>query len=120
MAKRKIRRGAKSQAVRAYMEQHPQASAAEVVSVLNEQGIKVSPAIVYNLRSIAKGTRRKSGRKRAIAARSANGARRLGRPRAALSAGISVEQLLGTKELAQQLGGTEALRRTLELLEKLQ
>ena len=115
MAKRKSRRGTKTRAVRSYMEQHPQASAAEIVSALNGQGIKVSAAIIYNLRSVAKNKRRTR-----VGAAGGNGvAMRAGRPRNVGSVSLSEEQLLATKQLADQLGGTDALRRTLDLLEKL-
>ena len=118
MAKRKTRRGARTQAVRAYMARHPQASAAEIVSALNQQGIKVSAAIVYNLRSVGKRKGSKRARRR-IANRSANGAAQAAQRLSPASANLSAEQLLAAKELADQFGGTDALRRTLDLLEKL-
>ena len=110
----KQRRGAKSQAIRAYLGQNPNASAPEVVAALGRQGLKVTPAFVYNLRSGTKKKGRKGRRKGAVAAH------RNGASRAPTAGQLSAEQLVATKELADQLGGTDKLRRALELLDKLQ
>ena len=113
MAKTKQRRGAKSRAIRAHLEKNPKASAAEVVTALKEQGITVTPAFVYNLRAASKRKSRKARRQR-VAAANANGSNRT-----TSANGLTAEQLLATKKLADQLGGTQPLRRALEVLEKL-
>ena len=109
----KPRRGAKSQAIRAYFEQNPNASAPEVVAALGRQGLKVTPAFVYNLRSGTKKKRRKVRRKGVAAAN------RNGTSSAPATGQLSAEQLVATKELADRLGGTDKLRRAIELLDKL-
>ena len=110
--KSRKQRGAKSQAIRAYLEQHPKAPAADVVSALNAQGIKVTPAFVYALRSVSKRKTRKMRRRRTTSG--ANGSSRAKTPNQ-----LTAEQLLATKALADRLGGTTPLRAALEVLEKL-
>ena len=52
--KAKATKGEKSAAMHAYLELDPDALAAEVVSALKKQGIKINLASVYNYRSTAK------------------------------------------------------------------
>ena len=172
------KRGNKSQAIREQLARNPTASASEIVTALGQQGLKVSQAMVYNIRSASQKTKKKKPgrRKRRVASRaSANGSRRRGgksaairaafqtlganarskevighlaargvtvsaahvanvksrmpststrrapaaQPAARAAAGISVEQLMAAKELANRFGGTEELRRALETLDKL-
>ena len=47
-------RGEKTEAARNYMVQNPQASVAEVVAELEKQGLTISSAMVYNLRTAGK------------------------------------------------------------------
>src|SRR5688572_18055554 len=112
-AKTKQPRGAKSQAIRTYLEQNPKAAAADVVSALKEQKISVTPAFVYTLRAASKRKSRKARRQK-IAAANANGSKR-----STSANGLSAEQLLATKKLADDLGGTKSLRQALEVLDKL-
>lgn len=177
MAK-KTKRGLKSAAVREYQSKNPDASAPEVVAALKEQGITISQAMVYNIRSTAKKSPAKPGRKPASAVTSSNGAadfggkskavrtavRELGRktptkeiidhlagkgievsvalvakvksrmrpgrkgrrdkataavPVARANGQITYDHLLAVKKMADELGGTESLRRTLDVLDKL-
>jgi hypothetical protein len=108
----KHRRGAKSQAIRAYLQHNPNASAPEVVVALGRQGLKVTPAFVYMLRSLSK--KKRKGRRKVAPAAARNG-----RSRSPAAAGLSAEHLVAAKKLADQLGGTDALRGALELLDKL-
>lgn len=176
MAK-KTKQGLKTAAVRDYQSKHPNASASDVVAALKEQGINISQAMVYNIRSNSKKSPAKPGRKPASAAVSSNGAvehggksqavraavRELGRktptkeiidhlagkgievsvalvakvksrmkpgrksrpattavaPAARSNDQTTFDHLLAAKELADQLGGTDSLRRTLDILDKL-
>src|SRR4051812_48717225 len=111
--KAKVQRGAKSQAIRIYLEQHPNASAPDVVTALKGQGITVTPAFVYQLRSAAQRKARQGRRRRTTPSRT-NGT---GRVKAKNH--LTAEQLLATKELADRLGGMASLRTALEVLEKL-
>lgn len=173
--KTKKQRGEKSQAVRAYLKSNPDAPVTDVVAELKKKGITISPAIVYNIRSTAKKSATKRGRKPKTA--ETNGAaehggksqavraalKELGRTTpakevvdhlaakgiqvslplvaqikskikarrtarrgqtaspvsAAKAPQFSYDALLATKQLADQLGGTESLRKNLDLLEKL-
>lgn len=110
---KKVGRGVRTQAIREYMDAHPEATAGEIVEALRAQGLKVNAGMVYNLRSSAKRT----GKRGRPAKRGVNGVSRRGRPASGTT--LSEKQLLATKQLADQLGGTDALRRTLDLLEKL-
>jgi hypothetical protein len=47
----KLEQGAKSQAIRDYLSENKQAKAADVVTALSANGIKVSTAMVYNLKA---------------------------------------------------------------------
>jgi hypothetical protein len=112
-AKSRNRRGAKSQAIRAYLAQHPDAPAADVVSALKGQGIKVTPAFVYTLRSKSMRKPRKARRKRITAVSGKGASRALARDR------LTADQLLATKALADRLGGIASLRAALDILERL-
>ena len=179
----KTKKGLKTAAVRDYQNENPNASASEVVAALKKQGIKISQATVYNVRSNSKKSPAKPERKPEAATAANNGAvehggksqivraavRELGRKTptkeiidhlAAKGIGVSValvakvksrmkpgrksrpattvevpvapaaaaaptsdnaffEHLLAAKQLADQFGGTDSLRRTLDVLDKL-
>jgi hypothetical protein len=176
MMAKKTKRGLKSASVLEYQSKNPNVSASEVVAALKQQGIKISQAMVYNIRSNSKQS--KPGRRPATTSASDKGAseyggksqavraalRKLGRkaptkeiidhlagkgvevsvalvakvksrmkpgrkgrranatiaaPAARVNGQITYDHLLAAKKLADELGGTDSLRRTLELLEML-
>jgi hypothetical protein len=99
----------KSQAIRDYLDRHPAATPKEIVAALAGQGLDVSMGLV----SVVKyGAKRKTpkGKKRKKVAR--------GRAAAGVG-GLSVEDLVAVKGLADRLGGAANLRQALELLERL-
>jgi hypothetical protein len=86
MAKRKVN---KSEKVREYIEEHPEAGPSEVSRALQEFG--VTPALVSNIKSRTEPGRRKTKKR---------GAARRGRPRAAARNGVP----RGRRPKAQQQG----------------
>jgi hypothetical protein len=105
----RLKRGAKTQAVRDYLDAHPDASPKEIVEGLKAQGMKVKITLVngikYNKRS--KPGRRK---RRSLVAYAA--ARRTS------LRGVTIEQLLEVKRIADALGGADQLRQALDTLEQ--
>ena len=94
----------KSQLIRDYAEQHPDAKPAAIVEGLKPH--KVSYGLVGNVLHRARhGHGKKRGGKRAAA--SHNGA------------GLSLEALLAAKQLAERVGGLEVARAALDALAKL-
>jgi hypothetical protein len=87
----------KSQAIRDSLAQHPNAKTKEIVMLLDKQGIKVHPAMVYMI---------KGRQKRAAAA--------------AMSQRISVtnpiELVVRLKEISQEVGGFKNLKQLVDLL----
>lgn len=105
----RYRRGAKSQAVRGYLAEHPEASPQAVVAALKaETGMSVKVTLVN---SIKYNKRRNPGRKHSPVARAA--ARRTSRSK------VTLEQLVEVKRFADSLGGAAALRQALDMLELL-
>jgi hypothetical protein len=104
-----MKRGAKSQAVRDYLSENPTASPKEVVEGLKAKGVKVKVTLVNSIKYKKPS---KAGRRRTPSVRMA--ARRSSR------SGVTVEQLLEVKRLADSLGGPEQVRQVLETLEQLQ
>lgn len=115
MAKKKAR-GNKSQAIRDYLAENPQATASEIVPALKKQGFKVSPGLVSQVKSTSgpKRGRRKGAKKKGTRKK---GPARAGRPAAA--GGLSLSDLQEAKRLADQLGGVQEARAALEALEEL-
>jgi hypothetical protein len=103
-----MNRGAKSQAVRDYLSENPQASPKEVVDGLKAKGVKVKVTLVNSIKYKKPS---KTGRRRAPSLRLA--------ARRSSGAAVTVGQLLEVKRLADSLGGAEQVRRALETLEKL-
>ena len=103
----KAPRGARSQAVREYLSQNPDASPRQVVSALAAQGIDVKETLVGSIKygKRAKTAGRKKGPGRAKPSR-ANGT-------------LTSDDLLEAKRLAERLGGIEQVRAALETLEQL-
>jgi len=100
MAKRD---GNKSAAIRNYIASNPNAKPKEILTALKARGIDVSVGLV----SVVKYAKPKSGKKP-------------GRPKGTKSAsGLSADQLLAAKALADSLGGIQNTREALDLIEKL-
>lgn len=106
MAKRKKTASVnKSQAIREYFAEHPDAKPKAAAEALAEKGIVVSAAFVSTIRSTAK---RKGGRP-------------VGRPgrKPGIATDSSLETLIQAKKLADQMGGVDAARRALGSLERI-
>lgn len=105
----RMKRGARTQAVRDYLSENPKASARAVVEGLKEKGIKVKLTLVNSIKykKPSKGRKRRS-----LAVQSA--ARRTG------ASPVSLEQLIEVKRLADSLGGADQVRQALDALAQLQ
>ncbi len=104
----RMKRGARSQAVRDYLQEHPEASPKQIVDGLKARGIKVKVTLVNSIK-YKKPSKR--GKRHApslrVAARKSGGTE------------LTVEQLLECKRLADSLGGVEHVRKAVEMLEQL-
>ena len=98
MAKRK--HGAKSAAIREYLEANPYAKPKEVVGALKEKRLTVSAQMV----SVLRGKQKHSPRR--------------GRP-AASNGSVSVETLIQAKSMVEKLGGIARAQEALAFLAKL-
>src|ERR1051325_5445136 len=85
----RMKRGARTQAVRDYLSENPQASPKAVVEGLKEKGIKVKVTLVNSIKykKPAKGRKRRTLTIQSAARRSSAG-------------GVSLEQLIAVKQLA--------------------
>ena len=103
MAKRKTN---KSEAIRKYLAKHPDATANEIVKALN-----VQPALVYNVKSLLKKSRR-------------NGSQKAARKKRASVAGEvkiangSVEEVVAAAKLIHSCGSIERARMALNAAQK--
>lgn len=104
----RLKRGAKTQAVRDYLAEHPEANPKAVVEGLKAQGLKVKITLVNGIKY---NKARKAGKRRAPVAHAA--ARRTS------TRGMTIEQLLEVKRFADSLGGADQLRHALETLAQL-
>ncbi len=94
----------KSEAVRGVFEKNPKATSREVISQLAETGIKVTPTMVYYVRSKQKQANRKEKRARVAASSVKTGAKN------------PVELVMHVKQLAREVGGIEHLKQLVDLL----
>ena len=101
MAK-KDERGTKSQAIRDYLNANKKAKAAEVVKALAEKGIKVSTAMVYNLK-----------------ARNVMGKRRQQTRAGGTEISHSITHLLAAKAFVEATGGIKQAQAALAAFAKL-
>ena len=103
MAKKK-QFGQKSAAIRELLAQNPNAPVSEVVATLAGRGIKVTPNLVYALKTRAKVRRRKQKRQRAV--------------QAGRNAGMSdpVALVLKVRQLAGEAGGMKHLKQLVDVL----
>lgn len=104
----RMKRGARTEAVRNYLAEHPDASPKMVVEGLKEKGIRVKLTLVNGIKYKAgkPGKRRRSPGVR-MAARKTH------------PIGGTFEQLVEVKRLADSLGGTDNVRHALDMLDQL-
>jgi hypothetical protein len=93
-----------SRAVRDFLAGQPTADTKAVIAGLAEQGVRVSPTMVYYVRSKLGQARRKDKRERAAAS-----SRAMGMPN-------PVEVVLRVKDLAREVGGIANLKMLVDLL----
>lgn len=94
----------KSQAIRDVFAESPSADTQTVIARVAERGVKVTPTMVYFVRSKLNQARRKERRDRV-----AESSRQT-------SASDPVEVVRRVKELAREVGGIEHLKRLVDLL----
>jgi hypothetical protein len=104
MTRTKLPRGAKT----AFIKAHAKLSAKEVVELAAKEGIKLTPAAVYNFRSVAN---KSKGNGRAASSTKAKGTRR--------STG-SGNNLMSVVEFVRVQGGIKQARQAILTLESLQ
>jgi hypothetical protein len=94
----------KSQAIREYFSSNPNASTKTVIAALAQKGQKVSPPLVYFIKSKLNRAGRKAKRER-VAESSRNS-----------GAANPVEIVLRVKDLAREVGGVKNLKQLVDLL----
>jgi hypothetical protein len=106
----------KTQAIRDYLNLHPEATASVIIPALAEEGIEVSQGLVNNTRSKFKHQGKSRSHRSAAAKRTPKGANRapLGR-----SGSLTAEDLFEAKKLADLLGGLNQARKAIDALEQL-
>jgi hypothetical protein len=104
----RMKRGEKTQAVRDYLAEHPEANRRAVVEGLKAKGIKVKFTLVSSLMYKQAS---KPGRRRAPSVQAA--------ARKTATAGVSIEQLIEVKRFADSFGGADQVRQALDTLEQL-
>ncbi|MHB1036908.1 MAG: hypothetical protein ACYC0Y_20015 [Pirellulales bacterium] len=97
----------KSQLIRDYLKANPGAMPVAVAAALKEQGIEVSPRVVSVVKWQMSAKKPKRGRKPTSA-----------KP-ASKRAAISADDLVQMKQLADKLGGLDAAKRALDVLDSL-
>ena len=94
----------KSQAIRDLFAEAPTADSKTVIARLAEQGVKVSPTMVYYVRSKLRQAKRRAKRERvAVSSRQT-------------AAANPVEVVLRVKDLAREVGGIRNLKQLVDLL----
>lgn len=94
----------KSELIRQYKTNHPEAGPTAIVDALGQQGVKVTPAFVSTVLSNAKRkAKRHSGRRGAAAHAESNG----------------VTALVQAKQFADKLGGIQQAKAALAAIERL-
>jgi hypothetical protein len=94
----------KSQAIRDLFAETPEADSKTVIARLAERGVRVSPTMVYYVRSKMRQAKRKAKRERVAASSRQTGA------------GNPVEVVLRVKDLAREVGGIKNLKLLVDLL----
>jgi hypothetical protein len=111
MAKKTARRRKgvnKSQVIRDYLAKHKNAMPKQIIADLAGEGVKVSHALVSNVKYGEK--KKAGGRKKG---------RKVSRKAKLGTNSLTANELLKAKQLADQLGGADRLKTALETLEKL-
>jgi predicted phosphoribosyltransferase len=103
--KKASRRGGKSTAIRAYLETHPGAGPKEIVTALAENGVKVTSALVSNVK--------------ARLAKTGVSTKKRGRPARVNVEMIAVTSLVEAKKFASSLGSIAAARQALDTLSRI-
>jgi hypothetical protein len=96
--------GNRSQAVREALVQNPKAGSKEIIALLGTKGIKVSPTLVYYVKS-----KQNQARRRARRAEVAETSRRTATTN-------PVELVMRVKQLAAEVGGIRNLKTLVDLL----
>lgn len=94
----------KSEAIRGVFAKNPKATSREVIAELATTGMKVSPTMVYYVRSKQKQANRKERRARAAESSVKSGAKN------------PVELVGQVKQLARELGGFKQLKQLVDIL----
>ena len=111
MAKKKAQSASRSQEIRSYLEQNPNATPKEIVNALASRGIEVSTGLASNVKFNVQ-NKKKSVKKR-------KPGRPPGASRPAPNGSLTAEDLLQAKTFADQVGGVVAAREALQVLEQL-
>ena len=130
MAKKKSKGVSKSQAVRDYLSEHPGATASVVIPDLASRGIKVSVALVGQIKQRMKKSGESGGQKSASAPAKKSTAKKAAKKRASKKAtatkatrstskAVTADDLMEAKKLVDELGGIDQARKALKYLEEL-
>jgi len=102
----RMKRGAKTQAIRDYVAANPEQGPKDIVAGLKAQGMTVKPGLVSAVKYGKKNRKRARPSVRVAARHTKNGS-------------VTVEQLIEVKRLADSIGGTDHVRSALDALEQL-
>lgn len=94
----------KSQAVRDFLDANPAADSKAVIAGLGEKGVKVTPTMVYYVRSKLKQASRREKRERVAASSRQSGAQ------------DPIDVVRRVKNLAREVGGVGNLKQLVDLL----
>jgi hypothetical protein len=94
----------KSAAIREMLAEHPAAGPKEVVTLLAEKGVKVTPTLVYYIKSKSNQAKRKQKRERV-----AETSRKTGSVN-------PVDLILKVKALSREAGGIQSLKQLVDVL----
>jgi hypothetical protein len=94
----------KSAAIREILAKNPNTPAREIVSTLEQRGIKVHPHLVYLIKSKANAKRRKQKRQRVL-----ENSKQLG-------IANSVDLILAVRQLSEKAGGIRHLKQLVDVL----
>lgn len=106
-----VARGGRSEAIREYLEKHPEAKPKEIREALASAKIDVSPALVAQVSSKFRhgGKKAAGGKRGAKASATANGT--------AHAYGSTTDQLVRTKKFVKEVGSVDQARQALSDLE---
>lgn len=127
MAKKNSSGVNKSQAIRDYYADNPDAKPIEVANAMKAQGIDVNAQFVSTVKSNAKKSKKtgRRGRPAGVSAKAtaAPAAKKLGRPPATQTRSkggeVSLDSLINAKKLVEEMGGVENARNVISVLEQL-